>query len=266
MASFAIGFVYQATAQPSDPSLPDNPDPASSVSVRSDRPTDTRDATWRSFVPDFFHDQKGIWIAYPGHLARGHYWIPTLAVAGVTAGLIVADPHIMPYFRSHQGNLDDTNDVFDPNISTAMIIAVPASIMASGYIRHDEYAVSTALLSGEAYADSIIPNLAIKAITRRERPADIPYPQPFTNTFFNPNKSALKGSSFPSGHATGAFSVAAVVATRYRNHKWVPWAVYGLATAVSVSRVTTLAHFPSDVFLGGATGYIIARYQTLQPR
>jgi membrane-associated phospholipid phosphatase len=248
--------------------LPDNPAPQGgdpSISPQ-ERPTDLRDATWRSFVPDFFHDQKDIWLVYPGNVAHGHFLIPTLAVAGLTAGLIYADPHTMPYFRSHQTNLDDINDVFGPIIATGYVIAVPASLMAVGAMRHDHYAVSTALLSGEAYADSVIPNLAIKAITRRERPADVPPPFPFTGTFFSPNKSALKGSSFPSGHATGAFAVATVVAQRYRNHRWVPWAVYGMATAVSLSRMTTLAHFPSDVFLGGAMGYTVARYQTLRPR
>jgi hypothetical protein len=30
--------------------------------------------------------------------------------------------------------------------------------------------------------------------------------------------------------------------------------------------VTTLAHFPSDVFLGAALGYSIARYDVLAPR
>jgi len=56
------------------------------------------------------------------------------------------------------------------------------------------------------------------------------------------------------------------VATRYRNHRWVPWAAYAFATAISFSRVTTLSHFPSDVFLGAALGYTITRYQTLAPR
>jgi membrane-associated phospholipid phosphatase len=41
---------------------------------------------------------------------------------------------------------------------------------------------------------------------------------------------------------------------------------YAVATAISFSRVTTLAHFPSDVFLGAALGYTITRYQTLAPR
>ena len=43
-----------------------------------------------------------------------------------------------------------------------------------------------------------------------------------------------------------------------------PIAAYGLATAISLSRVTTSAHFPSDVFLGAALGYAIAKFQVLQ--
>jgi membrane-associated phospholipid phosphatase len=87
-----------------------------------------------------------------------------------------------------------------------------------------------------------------------------------TIRFFSGGQSPFKGSSFPSGHAAGVFSVATVVATRYRNHRWVPWVTYAFATAISFSRVTTLSHFPSDVFLGAALGYTITRYQVLRPR
>jgi membrane-associated phospholipid phosphatase len=187
-------------------------------------------------------------------------------VVGGTAGLIVADPHIMPYFRDHARNLDDLNDTFDAPITTAEVIAVPASLLFAGYVRHDQYQISTALLAGEAYADSAVVDLAVKAVTRRKRPSDVPPGQPFTDTFFNGGKSPFKGSSFPSGHAAGVFSVATVIATRYKNHRWVPWAAYGFATVISFSRVTTSAHFPSDVFLGAALGYGITRYEVLRPR
>ena len=122
--------------------------------------------------------------------------------------------------------------------------------MIAGYVRHDSHQVSTALLAGEAYADSAVVDLAIKAITRRKRPSDVPPGAPFTDTFFNGGKSPLKG----------------VVATRYRTRRWVHWAAYGFATAISLSRVTTSAHFPSDVFLGAALGYTITRYQVLRPQ
>jgi membrane-associated phospholipid phosphatase len=251
-----------AYAQSGRADLPDDPSHVSRFA--GDSPSQ-REVTWRSLPKDFLHDQKDIWL-FPGQLAKGRHWLPTLAIIGGTAGLIVADSHVMPYFQSHAKNLDDINDVFDSPITAAEVVVLPASLLVSGYARHDSYQTGTALLAGEAYADSAIVDLAIKAITRRERPSDIPPGGSFTGTFFNGSKSPLKGSSFPSGHAAGVFSVATVIATRYHHHRWVPWAMYGFATAVSFSRVTTSAHFPSDVFLGAALGYTITRYEVLRPR
>jgi membrane-associated phospholipid phosphatase len=224
-----------------------------------------REVSWRTLPKDFFHDQKAIW-TFPVQLGEGRHWVPALVIIGGTAGLIAADPHLMPYFRTHARNLDDINDTFDAPITSAEVIAIPVSLLAAGYIRHDSYQVSTAILAGEAYADSAVVDLGIKAITRRKRPSDVASTQNFNDTFFAGGKSPFKGSAFPSGHAAGAFSVATVIATRYHNHRWVPWAIYGLATAVSFSRVTTSAHFPSDVFLGAALGYTITRYEVLRPR
>ena len=251
-----------ACAQDGRSDLPDSP--SASAEAKHGNQVE-REATWGSVPKDFLHDQKGIWL-FPTQLAKGRYWLPTLAIAGGTAGLLVADSHVMPYFRNHARNLDDINDVFDSPITTAEVVAVPASLLMAGYIRHDTYQVSTAILAGEAYADSAVVDLAMKAVTRRKRPSDVPPGQPFTDTFFSGGQSPFKGSSFPSGHAAGVFSVATVVATRYRNHRWVPLAAYVFATAISFSRVTTLSHFPSDVFLGAALGYTITRYQTLAPR
>jgi membrane-associated phospholipid phosphatase len=255
-----------ANSQTTVPQWPDSPSHTRQVRGDGRDSPSSREVSWRSLPKDFLHDQKAIWLLFPAQLAKGHYWLPTLAVAGGTAGLIVADPHAMPYFRSHSGNLDDVNDTFDAPITSAEVIALPASLMIAGYIRHDSYQVSTALLAGEAYADSAVVDLAIKAVTRRKRPSDVPPGAPFNDTFFSGGKSPFKGSSFPSGHAAGAFAIATVVATRYHTHRWVPWAVYGFATAVSLSRVTTSAHFPSDVFLGAALGYTITRYQVLRPQ
>jgi membrane-associated phospholipid phosphatase len=224
-----------------------------------------RKVSWRSVPRDFLHDQKGIWL-FPVQLAQGRHLLPTLVVAGGTAGLIAADSHVMPYFQRHARGLDDLNDTFDAPITTAETVAVPVGFLIAGYVRHDEHEVGTALLAGEAYADSAVVDLAIKAVTRRKRPSDVAQGGSFSDTFFNGGKSPFKGSAFPSGHAAGVFSVATVVATRYQRHRWVPWLAYGFASVISFSRVTTSAHFPSDVFLGAALGYTITRYQTLRPR
>lgn len=248
------------------PLTPDFAQPASAaVATTTGEPQ--REATWRSLPGDFLHDQKDLW-TFPVRLAKGHYLVPTAIVVGGTIGLIFADPHDTPYFRRHQKNWDDFNDVFDPLITTGEVIALPAGLLAAGYIRHDGREVNTALLAAEAYGDSVVINLAMKAITRRERPSDVSPNGDYSDTFFNGGKSPLKGSSFPSGHATAVWSVATVVAERYRHRgkPWIPVLSYTLATAISFSRITESAHFPSDVWLGASLGYTIAKYQTLKPR
>ena len=254
-----------AYAQDGHADLPDDPSHVSRLSGEAQDSPSEREVSWRSLPKDFLHDQKDIWL-FPTQLAKGRHWLPTLAIVGGTAGLIVADSHAMPYFRSHARNIDDFNDVFDSPITAAEVVVLPASLLVTGYARHDSYQTGTALLAGEAYADSAIVDLAIKAVTRRERPSDVPPGGSFNDTFFNGSKSPFKGSSFPSGHAAGVFSVATVIASRYHHHRWVPWVMYGFATAISFSRVTTSAHFPSDVFLGAALGYTITRYEVLRPR
>ena len=257
--------------------LPDDPDPSaapddSGQTMRPEADTTTgspqREATWRSLPGDFLHDQKDIWWTFPKQLAHGKHWVPTLVVVGGTAGLIYADPHVASYFSIHQKSWDSFNDVFDPMITTAEVIALPTGLLTAGYIRHDDREVSTAILAAEAYADSLVVNLAVKAITRRERPSDVPPGAPFTGTFFNGGKSPLKGSSFPSGHSTAVWSVATVVAERYRHRgkPWVPVLAYTMASVISFSRITDSAHFTSDVWLGASLGYTIAKYQTLRPR
>jgi membrane-associated phospholipid phosphatase len=262
----AVGApLNQLAAQSADSGLPDAPSAIEFHPHHGGDPASDREVSWRSLPHDFLHDQKQIW-TFPISLAKGKYWLPTLAIAGGTAVLIATDKKTAPYFRNHQAQWDDFNDVFDAYITAGEVAAVPASLMIAGYARHDEYQVNTAILAGEAYADSAIVDLAMKAVTRRKRPVDVPVNGSYDDTFFSGGKSPFHGSSFPSGHAAGVFSVATVVASRYRNHKWIPWLAYSFAGAISFSRLTTSAHFASDIFLGAALGYTTTKYVVLQPR
>ena len=73
---------------------------------------------------------------------------------------------------------------------------MPASLLVAGYARHDSYQVGTALLAGEAYADSAVVDLAIKAITRRKRPSDVAPGAPFNDTFFSWREITLQRKQF----------------------------------------------------------------------
>lgn len=219
--------------------------------------------SWKTLPINILRDQKYVWL-FPVQIARGHHLVPTLAIVGITAGLIVADAHDMPYF-ARTTDFNRFNETFNGSFTGALVGAVPASLYIFGLARHDSYAEQTALLAGEAYADSAIPGVVMKVISRRYRPSALPPNGSFSDTFFKSSTSVFgKGSSFPSGHAAGAFSIATVVAHRYGDHRWVPWAAYGIAALISFSRVPDRAHFPSDVFMGAALGYAITRYDVFR--
>ncbi len=66
------------------------------------------------------------------------------------------------------------------------------------------------------------------------------------------------GTSFPSGHASTVFQVAAVLS---HHVDWTPASValYGLAGTVAWQRITSQQHWASDVWLGAAYGWAVAK-------
>jgi membrane-associated phospholipid phosphatase len=221
------------------------------------------DASWKTLPFHVLRDEKYVFL-FPVSLSKGEHVWPTLAATGTTAGLIFLDPPTMRYFGPTT-DFNRFNETFNGALTGAMEAAVPASLYIFGLVTHDDYAAKTALLGAEAYADSAIPHVLIKIVSRRIRPNAMPPGTNYTHTFFQSSITPFgKGSSFPSGHAAGAFSIATVIAERYDDHKWVPWMAYGIAGLFSFSRILDRAHYPSDVFLGAALGYAITKYDTLR--
>jgi membrane-associated phospholipid phosphatase len=196
-------------------------------------------------------------------LGLGRHWLPALFITGGTAVFLATDPQTTPHFRQTT-DFHGFNRVFSSTGTGAAIAVVPAVFYGVSLLRHDSYDQGSALFAGEAVADDVVLMVVIKAISRRQRPTELPVAGPYHDTFFHSNGSIFgKGTSFPSGHAMMAFSVATVFARRYREHRWVSYVAYAAASAIAFSRVTTGAHFPSDVFVGSALGFVIARYDVL---
>jgi membrane-associated phospholipid phosphatase len=237
---------------------PQAPSPASQPPPVVDRPV-----SWKLLLPNLISDQERIW-SYPARLVQGQNWIPTAAVLGTTAGLLALDPTDAAYFR-RTTTFQGFNNIFTSNATVIATIATPISLYAIGLIRRDSKMQRTALLAGEALADAEILTTVLKDATGRVRPAAIPAKGNFSDSWFESSGSRLRGAgSFPSGHTIAAFSIATVIARRYGNHRWVPYAAYGMAALVGFSRLSLSAHFLSDVFMGGALGYSISRFTVLR--
>lgn len=242
-------------ADSSSQSPPPPPAPTQPASV-------SRPVSWKLLLPNLVSDQQRIW-TFPARLEQKRNWIPTVSILATAAVLVALDPAEANYFRQST-TFHGFNTVFTSNRMMYGTLLTPAGLYVAGLARKDSKMTGTALLAGEALADTGLVSLVLKDLTRRVRPVNLPAHGNAYDTWFESGGSIANGSgSFPSGHAIAAFSVATVVARRYRNHRWVPWVAYGGAALVGFSRLSLSAHFASDVFMGAALGYSISRFAVL---
>lgn len=127
-----------------------------------------------------------------------------------------------------------------------------AGFYAYGAFEDDNTAKAVALDGFSASILSSLATSAIKGVVGRRRPNANMGPHSF---------SPFQGDySFPSGHATGAFAFASVIATHYDDNPWVDTTVYGVAGLVGLARIQLNAHWTSDVIAGGLIGGVIGRH------
>lgn len=146
--------------------------------------------------------------------------------------------------------------------------AITLGLLGSyGWVFKNEKMKTTSLLASQAYITSAVMQLLIKTVTGRQRPfhynpnqveAEPKFQGPFHKAFTDINGKRI-GSSFPSGHATSAFSAATVYAMEYRDRPWVQILAYGSATLIGLSRITENKHWTTDVLTGAALGYLTGR-------
>lgn len=235
----------QSSTGPQAPS-PDHPDQNSSAKDASrDRLEPGSDPENRLVSPFLKHlaeDQKQFWTS-PAHIqTKDLKWI--LPGATITAAFVASDSWWSKQVPlSHVATSKTVSDY-----AVYSFIGLGGGSFLLGKIKHDDQLSETGLLAGEAAINATAVAYAFKEITQRQRPNQ----GNGHGNFFG------GGTSFPSEHAAIAWSVASVWA-----HEYPGWfsqtAAYGLASAVTITRVTAKQHFPSDAIIGSALGWYLAR-------
>lgn len=201
-------------------------------------------AGFRGHMEDFVDDQKEIWTSpFRTRLSDATWLVP---LAGVTSGLFVTDRQYSASLSQNPVTLRHERTLTDVGI--ASLAGGAAGLYLLSFPTHNEHWRETGFLAGEAALNSLAAAEVLKYSLGRERP----YQGNGSGSFFS------GGNSFPSEHATVAWSIAGVVAHEYQGPLPSLFA-YGLASAVSFSRVQGRQHYPSDVLVGSVLGYLVSQ-------
>lgn len=197
----------------------------------------------------------------PASWDRGDWTLFGGAIAGI-GGFMAGDRDAFQWAVRNQSTSRDTTARSVSKFGAEYAIGLSAGLLAGGLVFGDRDARDTGRDAIEAsILSGLLTNVVFKSAFGRERPY-----QSSGATVFKPFSS---NASFPSGHATEAFTVASVIAMR--SDGWVvPTVSYTVASLVAVSRVYQQAHFPSDVLAGAVFGtavgrFVVGRHQPARP-
>ena len=189
-------------------------------------------------------DQKQFWTeALHIHRQDDRVFLPFVAFTGA---LMAGDAWISRQVPGSASEISRSKSISD--YATYSLIGAAGASYLWGHVMHNDHLRETGFLASEAALDSTAVAYLLKSMTQRPRPLA----GNGNGTFFQ------GGASFPSEHSAVAWSVASVAAHEYPG-TLTKIGVYGLASAVTLTRVTGKQHFPSDVVVGSALGWYLAR-------
>ena len=205
------------------------------------------------YLKAYWLDIKGV--ASSPFRWRDKDWAKFGAIAGTTAILFfAADKPVRETILSNQNEFSNSVAEVAYPLGNRFPPLLISGMYLTGVILKDRKMEHSSLSIAKSLAVSTLFYTASKSLIRRQRPTRTDDPYLFAAPF-----SGKGYTSFPSGHANTAFSVATAFALEYEHKKWVPWVSYSLATLTAISRMYQDRHWASDVLIGSAMGHFITR-------
>ncbi len=212
---------------------------------------------------EFLSDTGRIWSS-PARIKAKNIF-PLVGLAAATAFLIASDESIRDGVQTFAAKHAWVGDVA-PAVSQMGGLAgfaTAGAFFGAGLIFKDARARDTGYLAANAILQSFLVDSFLKSMTGRQRPSVAGGEDHWSGPAgfferFEKGQGAFY-TSFPSGHAAAAFSLATVIAMQYRHNAWVPVVAYTVAAGVALSRLALDRHWASDVAIGAVVGHLVAR-------
>jgi membrane-associated phospholipid phosphatase len=189
-------------------------------------------------------DQKAIWTSPAKLRLVDADWLLPLGTA--TGIMLATDSDVMRHLSNSPSRINNSKSF--ANYGVAAFVGAGAGLYVWGHFTHDDHKRETGFLAAEAALNSLAVTYAGKYASGRERPLE----DNFNGKFWQ------SGDSFPSEHASAAWSIASVIAHEYPGTLTSIFA-YGGAAAISASRITGKQHFPTDVLIGSTIGWFVGQ-------
>jgi membrane-associated phospholipid phosphatase len=219
----------------------------------------------KRYIISYLKDAGGIVVA-PIHW-KSSQWLETTAVVGITAAIATQDKAIHDFAQSNRTSTTNNISKFglEPWGSGVYSMALLAIIYTDGVITKNPKNRAVAMLGVKTFLVSAAITTVVKQVAHRHRPfqetnAYNATGTPFSAYDFDGPFSNTSYTSFPSGHTMAAFAVATIIASAYKDYKIVPILAYSVATLTGLSRINDNDHWASDVLMGAALGYGMAKF------
>jgi Capsule assembly protein Wzi/PAP2 superfamily len=190
-------------------------------------------------------DQIDLW-TFPRHLSWEDADIIVPFGMGLGA-LLPTDSDVSKHLSNSPSRINNSNKL--ANYGIGAMAGVTGGIYVWGQLTHDPHKKETGFLAGEAGLNAVIIAEALKYSFGRTRPLDQPL---YAGDFWH------GGTSMPSEHSAVAWAIASVFAHEYPG-PLPSFLAYGLASSISMARITGKQHFPSDVFVGSVIGWYVGK-------
>lgn len=183
-------------------------------------------------------------------------WIIASGVVTMSTLLMVGDDKVRTFFQDNKTEFTEDVAYYAEMGGSQVHVGLAATYLVGTILKNKKLKKASVLAFSSLLISGVLVQ-GLKQVFGRVRP----YKAQDQWEFHGPGIRSSTYNSFPSGHTTAAFAVAASISTVY-DSPLVKILAYSAATLTGLSRIHDNKHWMSDVFMGAILGTVTGMFVT----